>query len=382
MSSWVQEVRSHAITAHVAFMIVAEPKSLLRYDSRPLCPYRPLIAMHIGPFQLSSPILLAPMAGISDRPFRTLCRQMGAGLAVSEMVASNPDLRDHHRTKLKADHRGEPGIRSVQILGTDPQQMADAARFNVEGGADIIDINMGCPAKKVCSVAAGSALLKNVDLAKRIIHAVVNAVDVPVTLKIRTGWDLQNRNALTIAQIAEAEGIAALTIHGRTRACKFEGQAEYDTIREVKQAIRIPVIANGDIDSPTKAKWVLDNTGADAVMIGRAAQGNPWLFQQTRHYLQTGQLLGEPDLHGIKQTMMAHLEALYRFYGDTSGVRIARKHITWYCQALAMPPSTRAAINQAQLPTEQLALIDSFFHSLTTQALPNTWKPQTILPTL
>ncbi|MDD2722497.1 MAG: tRNA dihydrouridine synthase DusB [Methylovulum sp.] len=321
--------------------------------------------MHIGPHQLANPLILAPMAGISDRPFRTVCRQFGAGLAVSEMVASNPALREHKRTLLRADHHGENGLRSIQILGTQPRQMAEAARLNAERGADIIDINMGCPAKKVCSVAAGSALLKNEELVKQILDAVVNAVAVPVTLKIRTGWDLQNRNAVTIAKIAEAAGIAALTIHGRTRACKFTGQAEYETIRQVKQAVSIPIIANGDIDSPEKAKQILDSTGADALMIGRAAQGNPWIFQQTNHFLNTGRRLAEPDMSSIQPILVGHLEALYRFYGDISGVRIARKHITWYCQALAMPQSIQNAINQAQLPAEQIALIDSFFHPLT-----------------
>jgi tRNA-dihydrouridine synthase B len=305
------------------------------------------------------------MAGISDRPFRTLCRQQGAGLAVSEMVASNPALRDHKRTQLRTDHNGETGLRSVQILGTDPELMADAARFNVQGGAEIIDINMGCPAKKVCSVAAGSALLKDENRVKRILDAVVNAVDVPVTLKIRTGWDLQNRNAVTIAKIAEAAGIVALTVHGRTRACKFAGFAEYETIRQVKQAVNIPIIANGDIDSPEKAKRVLDETQADALMIGRAAQGNPWIFQHIAHFLETGVLLDKTPATIIQQTLIEHIQALYRFYGDIPGVRIARKHIAWYCQPLAMPQSIQNAINQAQQPAEQIALIDSFFFPLT-----------------
>jgi len=321
--------------------------------------------MHIGPHQLANPLILAPMAGISDRPFRSVCRQFGAGLAVSEMVASNPALRGHRRTLLRLDHHGENGLRSIQILGTEPRQMAEAARLNAEFGADIIDINMGCPAKKVCSVAAGSALLKNEALVKQILDAVVNAVAVPVTLKIRTGWDMHNRNALTIAKIAEAAGIAALTIHGRTRACKFTGQAEYETIRQVKKAVSIPIIANGDIDSPEKAKQVLDFTGADALMIGRAAQGNPWIFQQTNCFLNTGKLSAKPDISGIQQILVGHLEALYHFYGDISGVRIARKHIAWYCQALAVPQNIQNAINQAQLPAEQIALIDSFFHPLT-----------------
>ncbi|HEY8219413.1 MAG TPA: tRNA dihydrouridine synthase DusB, partial [Methylobacter sp.] len=241
--------------------------------------------MQIGPYQLKNNLILAPMAGVSDRPFRELCKQFGAGLTVSEMVASNPALSRHKRTLLKTDHSGETGIRSVQILGTDPGQMADAAKLNAQKGAQIIDINMGCPAKKVCSVAAGSALLRDEALVKRILDAVVNAVDIPVTLKIRTGWDLHSRNAVEIAQIAENAGIAALTIHGRTRACKFDGQAEHETLKKVKQTISIPVIANGDIDSPEQAQFVLHSTGADAIMIGRAAQGNPWLFSQISHFI-------------------------------------------------------------------------------------------------
>lgn len=321
--------------------------------------------MHIGPYQLANPIILAPMAGISDRPFRTLCRQFGAGLAVSEMVAANPALRQHRRTLQRSDQCGEAGIRSVQILGTDPKQMADAARFNAERGAHIIDINMGCPAKKVCSVAAGSALLKDEGRVQQILDAVVAAVSVPVTLKIRTGWDLQNRNALTIAKIAESAGIAALTVHGRTRACKFAGNAEYETIRQIKQAIRIPVIANGDIDSPEKARQVLASTGADAIMIGRAAQGNPWIFQRTTHFLNTGRTLAEPSLADIQQTLIGHIESIYRFYGDHSGVRIARKHIAWYCHPLDMPLRIRDAINLAQLPAEQIEQINALFHHLT-----------------
>ena len=260
--------------------------------------------MQIGPYQLENNLILAPMAGISDRPFRELCKQFGAGLTVSEMVASNPALSQHKRTLLKTDHSGETGIRSVQILGTDPQQMADAAKLNAQRGAQIIDINMGCPAKKVCSVAAGSALLRDEALVKRILDAVVNAVDIPVTLKIRTGWDLHSRNAVEIAQIAENAGIAALTIHGRTRACKFDGQAEHETVKKVKQAISIPVIANGDIDSPEQARFVLDSTGADAIMIGRAAQGNPWLFSQISHFINHGKHLEKPTITDIHNTLI------------------------------------------------------------------------------
>ncbi|MDP1665782.1 MAG: tRNA dihydrouridine synthase DusB [Methylobacter sp.] len=323
--------------------------------------------MHIGPYQLKNNLILAPMAGISDRPFRELCKQFGAGLAVSEMVASNPALRQHKRTLLKVDHGGETGIRSVQILGTDPQQMADAAKLNAQRGAQIIDINMGCPAKKVCSVAAGSALLKDEALVKRILDAVVNAVDIPVTLKIRTGWDLHSRNAVEIAKIAENAGIAALTIHGRTRACKFDGQAEHETLKKVKQTISIPVIANGDIDSPEQARFVLHSTGADAIMIGRAAQGNPWLFSQISHFINHGKHLEKPTITDIHSTLMNHLDKLYSFYGNASGVRIARKHIAWYFKHLgSVAQETQSTINQAQCPSQQITLINSAFNLLTT----------------
>ena len=319
--------------------------------------------MKIGPYTLENNLILAPMAGISDRPFRALCKQFGAGLAVSEMVASNPALREHKRTLLKADHTGETGLRSVQILGTNPQQMADAARFNAQRGAQIIDINMGCPAKKVCSVAAGSALLRDEALVKKILDAVVNAVDIPVTLKIRTGWDLHSRNAVDIARIAEDSGIAALTLHGRTRACKFNGQAEYVTIKAVKQAVNMPIIANGDIDSAEKAGYVLAATGADAIMIGRAAQGNPWLFEQIGHFLKTGKALEKPTDMAIHGTLLSHLDQLYSFYGNASGVRIARKHIGWYFKHLgAISQDTKNNINQATCPSRQLALINSAFN--------------------
>jgi len=325
--------------------------------------------MQIGPYQLDNKLILAPMAGISDRPFRELCKQFGVGLAVSEMVASNPALRHHRRTLLKADHSGETGLRSVQILGTDPQQMADAARFNVQRGAQIIDINMGCPAKKVCSVAAGSALLRDEALVKKILDAVVNSVDIPVTLKIRTGWDVHSRNAVEIARIAENAGIAALTIHGRTRACKFNGQAEHETLKKVKQSVNIPVIANGDIDSVEKATSVLHSTGADAIMIGRAAQGNPWLFSQINHFINHGKHLEKPTNTAIHSTLMSHLDKLYSFYGNTSGVRMARKHIAWYFKHLEfINQDTKNSINQAQAPSQQIALINSAFDLLTTDS--------------
>ena len=321
--------------------------------------------MKIGPYQLENNLILAPMAGISDLPFRSLCKQQGAGLAVSEMVASNPALREHKRTLLKTDHKDEIGLRSVQILGTNPEQMADAARYNAQRGAQIIDINMGCPAKKVCSVAAGSALLRDEELVKKILDAVVNAVDIPVTLKIRTGWDMHSRNAVDIAKIAENSGIAALTLHGRTRACKFNGLAEYETIKAVKLAVNIPIIANGDIDSAQKANYVLATTGADAIMIGRAAQGNPWIFKQIDHFLKTGKDLEKPSPSDIHTTLLTHLEQLYSFYGNLSGVRIARKHIGWYFKHFdTISIETRNQLNQAISPTKQLALINSAFNHL------------------
>jgi len=325
--------------------------------------------MRIGPHEISNNVILAPMAGITDRPFRELCKQFGAGLAVSEMVASNPALRHHKRTLLKADQSGESGLRSVQILGTDPSQMADAAKVNADRGAQIIDINMGCPAKKVCSVAAGSALLRDEALVKKILDAVVTAVDIPVTLKIRTGWDLSNRNAVAIAGIAEDSGIAALTVHGRTRACKFAGFAEYETIKQVKQSVSIPVIANGDIDTPEKAQAVFAETGADAIMIGRAAQGNPWLFKQISHFIKHGKPIEKPTVIELKQTLLAHLDAIHDFYGSVSGVRMARKHIGWYLMQLeSIPQDLKSNINLAQTPTQQIALIHSAFNLLTTDS--------------
>ncbi len=313
--------------------------------------------MQIGCYTLSNPYILAPMAGITDRPFRTLCKHYGAALTFSEMVASQPHLQRHRRTLKKTDYRDEPGLRAVQILGTEPEQMALAAKTNVDRGAHIIDINMGCPAKKVCSVAAGSALLRDEKRVASILQAVVAAVDVPVTLKIRTGWDKQHKNALTIARIAQDSGIAALTIHGRTRACKFTGQAEYDTIKQVKQAVSLPIIANGDIDSPDKATQVLAYTAADAVMTGRAAQGKPWLFRQFQQHNS------HPDITEIQTVLNNHLESLYSFYGNISGVRIARKHIGWYFDHLGQLPATwKKQINQAQHPDQQLYLVNQSFN--------------------
>jgi len=320
--------------------------------------------MRIGPYQLKNNLLVAPMAGVTDRPFRQLCRRLGAGMAVSEMVSSNSALRGNPKTVRRLDFQGEPGPISVQILGSDPATMAEAARINVGHGAQIIDINMGCPAKKVCKVAAGSALLRDERLVARILNAVVDAVAVPVTLKIRTGWDSENRNATRIAKIAEAEGIQALAVHGRTRACGFSGEAEYQTIREIKQNSGIPIIANGDIDTPQKAKRVLDFTAADAIMIGRAAQGRPWIFREIGHYLETGKLLAAPTPHWINDLVCEHLKSLYRFYGERSGVLVARKHIAWYSKTHPGGALFRKRINKADNAQDQLLLIKGFFERL------------------
>ena len=317
--------------------------------------------MQIGSYQLSNNILLAPMAGITDQPFRELCTQFGAGLTVSEMVISNPSLQSDPKT-LKKIRFSDQSLRSIQILGTDPMQMASAAKLNQARGAHIIDINMGCPAKKVCSVAAGSALLKNERLVADILTAVVNAVDIPVTLKIRTGWDLNNRNAVNIAHIAENCGIQALAIHGRSRACKFVGDVEYDTIRLVKQSVKIPVIANGDIDSPEKVRAVLAYTGADAVMIGRAARGKPWLFKEINSDLHELDYLA-PAWYEIKSIVNQHLDSLYSFYGQYRGVKIARKHIGWYFDHLGnLPIRLKTAINEAEQPVQQMNLVNLSFN--------------------
>src|SRR3954447_8816876 len=292
-------------------------------------------AMQIGPHKLANCLIVAPMAGVTDRPFRKLCKRLGAGLAVSEMVASDPRLWGTTKSQRRTDHTGEVQPIAVQIAGGDPQMMAQAARYNVDRGAQIIDINMGCPAKKVCNVAAGSALLQNEPLVGRILDAVVAAINIPVTLKIRTGWNPDNRNAVRVAQIAQSAGVTALSVHGRTRACAFNGEAEYETIAEVKSRVAIPVIANGDIDSPEKARQVLDLTGADALMIGRAAQGRPWIFREIQHYLTSGNHLPAPRIIETKELLLDHLRALYELYGEQSGVRVARKHIGWYVSGLA-----------------------------------------------
>lgn len=320
--------------------------------------------MRIGPLQLENNLLLAPMAGVSDRPFRQLCRQLGAGMAVSEMISSNSALRASRKTLRRLDFAGESGPISVQIMGADPATMAEAARVNVANGAQIIDINMGCPAKKVCRVAAGSALLMDPSLVTRILEAVVGAVAVPVTLKIRTGWDPAHRNGVEIARIAEASGIQALAVHGRTRACGYSGNAEYKTIRQIKQAIRLPVIANGDIDSPEKAREVLEQTGADAIMIGRAAQGRPWIFREIEHFLRTGEKHSTPQAGWIRAILLQHLENLYDFYGEFQGVRVARKHIAWYSKTQPGGALFRQRINNTNSAEKQKALIDEFFGQL------------------
>ncbi len=320
--------------------------------------------MHIGSYQLKNNLIVAPMAGVTDRPFRQLCKTMGAGMAVSEMVASNSLLRGAAKTLRRANHDGEVDPISVQIAGADPRMLADAARYNVDEGAQIIDINMGCPAKKVCNVMAGSALLKDEPLVGRILDAVVAAVNVPVTLKIRTGWDRGNRNAIQIARTAEQAGIQALAIHGRTRACGFSGDAEYDTIAAVKAEVGIPVIANGDISTPEQVRQVLDYTRADAVMIGRAAQGRPWMFREIQHYLETGLRLPPPEVGEIHRVLIAHLLDLYQFYGEYTGVRVARKHISWYTKGLAGSAAFRHAMNQLETSAAQLQAVNDFFAQL------------------
>ena len=320
--------------------------------------------MRIGPYALDNDLLLAPMAGVTDRPFRQLCRRLGAGMAVSEMVSANSALWGNLKTIRRLDFDGEPGPVSVQIVGSDPRTMAEAARMNVGHGAQIIDINMGCPAKKVCRVAAGSALLRDEPLVARILREVVRAVEVPVTLKIRTGWDPDHRNALNIAHIAQDQGVQALAVHGRTRACGYSGDAEYTTIRRIKQAIDIPVIANGDITDPVKARQVLDLTGADAIMVGRAAQGRPWIFREIQHYLLTGTELAAPDPAWVGELLSEHVQNLYRFYGEYQGIRVARKHIAWYSKAHRGGAEFRKTINATDSAELQLRMIRRFFTRL------------------
>ncbi|GAB2523568.1 tRNA dihydrouridine synthase DusB [Lysobacter humi (ex Lee et al. 2017)] len=320
--------------------------------------------MRIGAHEITPRVILAPMAGVTDKPFRLLCKRLGAGLCVSEMTTSDPRFWNTAKSRHRMDHVDEPAPISVQIAGTVPEVMAEAARYNVDHGAQIIDINMGCPAKKVCNAWAGSALMRDEALVGRILDAMVAAVDVPVTLKIRTGWAADAKNALRIARIAESAGIASLAIHGRTRDQQYTGVAEYDTIAEVKAALSIPVVANGDIDSPRKAAEVLARTGCDAVMIGRAAQGRPWIFREVAHYLATGEELPPPSLEEVRDVLLGHLEALHGFYGEVSGVRIARKHLGWYAKDRPENAAFRAVVNRAETADAQLRLTREYFDAL------------------
>ncbi|UJF19163.1 tRNA dihydrouridine synthase DusB [Vibrio sp. SS-MA-C1-2] len=320
--------------------------------------------MKIGSYQLNNNLILAPMAGVTDRPFRDLCMQYGAGMVVSEMMSSNPDVWRSDKSKSRMIHVDESGIRSVQIAGSDPLEMALAAQYCVENGAQIIDINMGCPAKKVNKKLAGSALLKDPKLIERILKTVVDSVDVPVTLKTRTGWDKDNRNCVEIAKLAEQCGIQAFALHGRTRTCMYKGLAEYDYIRAVKQAISLPVIANGDIDSPQKAREVLDYTGADALMIGRPAQGRPWIFREIQHYLTTGELLPAMPLGEVRDILLGHVKALHNFYGDYKGLRIARKHVGWYLSQQNQIGNFRRTFNVIEDASEQLDALQEYFENV------------------
>jgi tRNA-dihydrouridine synthase B len=325
--------------------------------------------MQIGPYRIEPPVVLAPMAGVTDKPFRMLCKRLGAGLCVSEMTTSEPRLWHTAKSLHRMDHADEPAPISVQIAGTDPVVLAEAARYNVDHGAQIIDINMGCPAKKVCNVWAGSALLQDEALVARILAAVVSAVDAPVTLKIRTGWNRDNRNGLAIARIAEDCGIAALAVHGRTRADQYLGEAEYETIAAIKAAVRIPILANGDVSSPEKARFILDYTKADAVMVGRAAQGRPWIFREIVHFLATGEHLPAPTPGEVRDILLGHLRHLHAFYGEIAGVRIARKHLGWYAKDRPENARFRAVVNRAETAEEQIRLTRNYFDELAEGAL-------------
>lgn len=329
--------------------------------------------MRIGSYLLANELIVAPMAGVTDRPFRRLCKKLGAGLAVSEMVASNRRLRETPQSRRRRDHSGESEPRSVQIVGADPAQMADAARFSVDHGAQIIDINMGCPAKKVCNSHAGSALLADESLVTRILAAVTLAVDVPVTLKIRTGVTPERKNGVAIARIAADQGIAAIAVHGRTRACAFLGHAEYETIAAIKAAVDIPVIANGDVRAPQDARRVLSYSGADGLMIGRAAQGNPWIFREIDHFLRTGRLHPPPSIDEVHSTLTEHLRALYAFYGLHLGVRIARKHLSWYCKGRPGAAAFWQIVNRVECADTQLRLVSEYFDKLC-EASAETWE--------
>lgn len=320
--------------------------------------------MRIGTHLIDPPVALAPMAGVTDKPFRQLCKRLGAGLAASEMTASDPRLWTTRKSLMRMDHAGEPDPVSVQIAGHDPVMLAEAARYNVAHGAQVVDINMGCPAKKVCNVYSGSALLQDESLVARILDAVVAAVEVPVTLKIRTGWNRDNRNGVAIAHIAEDCGITALAVHGRTRADLYQGEAEYETIAAIKRAVSLPVFANGDIDSPEKARAVLEATGADAVMIGRAAQGRPWIFREIAHFLATGTQLPPPGPTEVRDILCDHLADLYAFYGELQGVRIARKHLGWYAKDRPENAAFRAVVNRTDSATKQMHLTRAYFDGL------------------
>ncbi|HEY5758008.1 MAG TPA: tRNA dihydrouridine synthase DusB [Steroidobacter sp.] len=319
--------------------------------------------MRIGRYELVNNLALAPMAGVTDLPFRLLCRRMGAGIAAGEMLTCDVRLWHTEKSRRRMDHTGEPEPRVVQIAGGDPEMMIEAAQRNVDAGAQIIDINMGCPAKKVCNKAAGSALLRDEPLVQAILEAVVKAVNVPVTLKIRTGWDPDHRNGLNIARMAEASGIQALAVHGRTRACMYQGDAEYETIRAIKQSVSIPIFANGDIDSAAKAKHVLEQTGVDGLMIGRSAQGRPWIFGEI-HAALNGEFFVAPSIAEVRDIMLAHLRDLHAFYGEEAGVRVARKHIDWYAKSRASAPALRQAVMQAIDASTQLDRVQAYFNAL------------------
>lgn len=320
--------------------------------------------MQIGPYTLDNNLIVAPMAGVTDRPFRQLCRRLGAGLAVSEMLSSNPKVWKTDKSLNRMDHMGETGLRSVQIAGADPDLMAEAAAFNVKNGAQIIDINMGCPAKKVNKKMAGSALMQYPELVEKIVKAVVSAVDVPVTLKTRTGWNPENRNGVEIAKIAERNGIQSLAIHGRTRACMYKGEAEYHTIREIKETVSIPVVANGDIRTPQQAKEVLEFTKADGLMIGRAAQGRPWIFREVDHFLRTGHILAPPEKEEVRSILLEHVANLHQLYGDVMGPRIARKHVGWYLEDQDTDKSFRKQFNAIESGEVQLDTLNAFFEQI------------------
>lgn len=320
--------------------------------------------MRIGKCQLKNRVLLAPMAGITDQPFRRLCSRYHAGLTYSEMMSANRDVWHTEKSRLRLAHHAEIGINAVQIAGSDPLEMAQAAALNVELGAELIDINMGCPAKKVNRKMAGSALLRFPDLVEKILREVVAAVEIPVTLKIRTGWDKANRNCIEIANIAEQSGIQALTIHGRTRSCLYEGEAEYECIRAVKKQVSIPIIANGDITSAQKAKFVLDYTGADAVMIGRAGLGQPWLFRQIEAFLYSGKDISEPETKEKCQVALEHIRSLHEFYGEQKGYRVARKHVSWYLDNIKPDSAFKRTFNTITDPKQQLNVLEAFFDSI------------------